>query len=234
MAVTELFGSLTSTVSARGVTARRLFLCLWGEQNTSDDLPKLGDQYPNTDYALRCVSIEYTPEGQSAATGIGDTIGAYTHCRISYEYAMLEGPDDLPSFDYDIVPEMSEVGGKRTWESTGAEITQPLNATFPILVWRVTGVKDELPVADYLAYMGKLNNKTWMGVESGKARFDGFTSRTEWNPELAKWRHRIQLTFSISPRGHKYIWNKDSGAWDRPNQSVYDNADFNAFFVWET
>jgi len=215
----EFFDSQEETVSRHGHSAYRRTRCRWVDRYLAYTF--LGTPYFDN-YWMRCVEVGIKRLGIS-----GDP--DQDEAEVELRYATLTGPEDAPSSALDFGIEILEVGGGRTWTTGGAAVDIPLSLVIPFMEEIIEVSTLEVPVGALWACLGKINAYTWRGWPANCVMFQPPASRTEWDPDLIRYRSRLAFYFKIGPRSWNEAWNpvKTGGAgWDTTSPLLFETADF--------
>lgn len=215
MALIELDGSRTVSVTDSGLSGERLFLCDWPERFGVG--PRIGDPFPDR-VGLYCSEVRYEPFGQTQSTG------GREKCKLIATYTTRdESRGEEAQQDGTVIDESIEFAGEMLtraggmWKDCEEEVeVEDIGGTwYPRLEYTVEMVA--FNINDWIKKIrkatGKVNATTWRGGQKEKWLFEGASARSFTDSEgVKKWRITFRFIFRENSWNEGWHGKHDGGA----------------------
>lgn len=222
MAANEQYGSRWVEIQSGRMAAERVFVTEWDERFSAAGLPAYGSRFPMLpEPPLWLTGARYEPCGRMGSTAPNDE---YTYCRITFTYTDTAMDSAFPVWSYTAGGRFLDIHKGRTWTSTGAACTSPVNILIPQLSVQVAMVVSNVPSAAK-TLIGKLNDQMIDGCAIGTVLYVGYQAESQWDFSANDWRTKITYQFEYDSIGHNYMPD-ENGTLDTTSPLAYDSGDF--------
>lgn len=197
--IIELGESREVEVRRDAQSANRQFICRWAEWQ--DICPNLDEPFPNHPL-LRVNRIKAKGVGPGSAPINGFE---YIYCIVDCEYNTYQLVDDAPVIEWDTDVQVLFCGKGRRWKSTGQYIDDDIGVPLRYQKQTITMTSWQVPMALYLACVGRVNYAPFYFSGGGHVLFEGFTITTHYDYQRGAFYFRTVLRF-----GHSidHSWNQ--------------------------